>query len=302
MSLCEATRSPDKPSPVTLDNPKFEVKLSARASQLKSIHAILPQFQSNTRITELIKTIMPSPSQGDLEKPGRKRRPTIEDLALAADVSVATVDRVLNKRHPVREDTARRVVEAAERIGFYARGLLRQRLDERIPFRTLSFLLQKRNDYFYQQLGAELIAATRAASAVRGRPVVEFMDELIPSMIAERLRQAGGSADAVAVVAVEHPHVNAAIEELQQRGVPVFTLLTDVTTPARAGYLGLDGRKTGRTAAWTISLAGARAGQDRHFGGQPSLSRPGVGRNQLPHLSARARPPIPAIGAVGKPR
>ena len=204
---------------------------------------------------------MPPPSQGDLEKPRPKRRPTIEDLALAADVSVATVDRVLNKRHPVREDTARRVVEAAERIGFYARGLLRQRLDERIPFRTLSFLLQKRNDYFYQQLGAELIAATRAASAVRGRPVVEFMDELIPSMIAERLRQAGGSADAVAVVAVEHPHVNAAIEELQQRGVPVFTLLTDVTTPARAGYLGLDGRKTGRTAAWTISRLAREPGK-----------------------------------------
>ena len=183
----------------------------------------------------------------------QSRRPTIEDLAASAGVSVATVDRVLNKRHPVREDTARRVVEAAERIGFYARGLLQQRLNERIPFRTFAFLLQKHNDPFYQQLAADLIAATRTATAVRGRPVVEFMDELVPTIIAERLRQAGASADAVAVVAVEHPHVTAAIEELQQRGVPVFTLLSDLTTPARAGYLGLDGRKTGRTAAWAIS-------------------------------------------------
>ena len=84
-----------------------------------------------------------------------KRRPTIEDLAAAAGVSVATVDRVLNKRHPVREDTARRVVDAAERIGFYARGLLQQRLSERIPFRIFAFLLQKHNDPFYQQLGAD---------------------------------------------------------------------------------------------------------------------------------------------------
>ena len=30
-------------------------------------------------------------------------RPTIADLAVAAGVSVATVDRVLNGRHPVRE-------------------------------------------------------------------------------------------------------------------------------------------------------------------------------------------------------
>lgn len=187
------------------------------------------------------------------QPPRPKRRPTIEDLAAAASVSVATVDRVLNNRHPVREDTARRVVEAAERIGFYAQGLLQQRLDERIAPRTFTFLLQKRNDHFYQQLGAELTAATKASTAIRGRPVIEFMDELVPSMIAGRLRHAGATADAVAVVAVEHPHVNAAIEELHQRGVPVFTLLTDLTTTARAGYLGLDGRKTGRTAAWTIT-------------------------------------------------
>ena len=203
---------------------------------------------------------MQSPPAEAAARPRIKRRPTIEDLAAEAKVSVATVDRVLNKRHPVREDTARRVVEAAERIGFYARGLLQQRLDERIPFRTFAFLLQKR-DYFYQQLGAELIAATKATSAIRGRPVVEFIDELVPSVIAERLRQAGASADAVAVVAVEHPYVNAAIEELHQRGVPVFALLADVTTPARAGYLGLDGRKIGRTAAWTISRLAKEPGK-----------------------------------------
>ena len=45
------------------------------------------------------------------------RRPTIADLAQAAGVSVATVDRVLNGRLPVRSETARKVSEAAERIG-----------------------------------------------------------------------------------------------------------------------------------------------------------------------------------------
>jgi len=199
-----------------------------------------------------MKFAMQAPPDQTVARPRIKRRPTIEDLAAEASVSVATVDRVLNKRHPVREDTARRVVEAAERIGFYARGLLQQRLDERIPFRTFAFLLQKR-DFFYQRLGAELSAATKAAGTIRGRPIVEFIDELVPSMIADRLLEAGAAADAIAVVAVEHPHVNAAIEELHGRGVPVFTLLTDVTTPARAGFLGMDGRKIGRSAAWTIS-------------------------------------------------
>ena len=46
------------------------------------------------------------------------KRATIADLAREAGVSVATVDRVLNQRLPVREDTALRVVAAAESIGY----------------------------------------------------------------------------------------------------------------------------------------------------------------------------------------
>ena len=85
------------------------------------------------------------------------KRPTITDLARHAGVSVATVDRVLNRRLPVREDTARRVATAAEAIGYHAAGLLKRRLSE-VPRRTLGFLLQKRQDSFYQAFGAELVS------------------------------------------------------------------------------------------------------------------------------------------------
>ena len=39
------------------------------------------------------------------------KRPTLVDLAEAAGVSLATVDRVLNARHRVREPTAERVLQ-----------------------------------------------------------------------------------------------------------------------------------------------------------------------------------------------
>ncbi|TIO97114.1 MAG: LacI family transcriptional regulator, partial [Mesorhizobium sp.] len=48
------------------------------------------------------------------------KRPTITDLARVSGFSVATVDRVLNNRLPVREETARRVYEAATDIGYHA--------------------------------------------------------------------------------------------------------------------------------------------------------------------------------------
>lgn len=180
------------------------------------------------------------------------KRPTIQDLAEASGVSVATVDRVLNRRLPVREDTAMRVVAAAEAIGFHATGLLRQRLKE-TPKRTFGFLLQKRNDEFYRNFAAELAAATKEASAIQGRAAVEFMDDIVPATIAARIREAAQRCDALAVVAVDHPLVNEAIAEASRAGKHIITLLSDVTAPERTAYLAVDSRRAGRTAAWAIS-------------------------------------------------
>src|SRR5271169_4865264 len=107
----------------------------------------------------------------------RLSRPTIADLARAAGVSVATVDRVLNARHRVREPTAERVIRAAEAIGYHAAALLKNRLRTELPERTFAFLLQ-RPDAFYTQFGADLAVATRALSRFRGKPVVDFAPDL----------------------------------------------------------------------------------------------------------------------------
>lgn len=188
------------------------------------------------------------------------RRPTIADLAGAAGVSVATVDRVLNRRLPVKENTALRVIKAAEEIGYHATGLMKRRMAE-VPGRTFGFLLQKRDTEFYQSLAAELVGATRASRVVDGRPVVEFVDELVPQLIASRLTELAPRVDALAVVAVDHPVVNAAVEDIVASGKPVFTLLSDLTTVARTSYLAADSRKKGRVAAWAISRLARQPGK-----------------------------------------
>ena len=187
------------------------------------------------------------------------KRATIADLARAAGVSVATVDRVLNRRLPVRDDTAARVMEAAEAIGFHAAGLLKQRLEE-VPRRTFGFLLQKRQNPFYQALGAALIEETQRAYSMQGRALVEFIDEINPALIAARLRDMAPRADAVAIVAVDHPAVNEAVEWADGQGCPVFALLSDISAPQRGGSISVDRRRSGRTAAWAISRLAARPG------------------------------------------
>lgn len=188
-------------------------------------------------------------------------RPTIKDLARESGVSVATVDRVLNNRHRVRESTAQRVLLAAERIDYHAAGLIRQRMKESKPTYRFHFILQKGEDHFYQQLGKAMEHAAVNHPDISGEATVEFVADIVPNVLAAHLRAAAESADAIAIVAVNHSQVNSAIDEVSAKGIPVFCLLSDVTAPGRAGFLGVDNRKRGRTAAWAISRLSRRPGQ-----------------------------------------
>ena len=195
------------------------------------------------------------------------RRPTITDLAAKAGVSVATVDRVLNARTPVRTETARRVHEAAAAIGYHAAGLLRERLRAELPFVRLGFLLQRPDQAFFQAFGRELLAACEGARDIRIRPEVAFLESQQPAEVAPRLAALGARSDAVAAVAIEHPAVDAVVADLKARGVRVFALVSDFAPGARDGYLGLDNRKVGRTAAWTIARIAPAPGKVALFVG-----------------------------------
>jgi LacI family transcriptional regulator len=188
-------------------------------------------------------------------------RPTVKDLARAAGVSVATVDRVLNRRLPVRDVTVERVLDAAQAIGYHASGLLAERVRDAARPATFGFLLQRREDNFYRDFAGHLQAATRGSRSVRGRSVIEYVDDLAPSSIVETMISLGTRVDALAVVSVDHPHVSEAIATLKERGVATFAMLTDLTAQARAGYVGRDNRKEGRTAAWMIARTARHAGK-----------------------------------------
>jgi LacI family transcriptional regulator len=194
-------------------------------------------------------------------EPPVSRRATLTAVAEAAGVSTATVDRMLNSRLPVREATALRIIEAAERIGYHGAPLMRLRLQERADrtVRTLGFCLLRRHEAFYQALGRELNAAT-ARHPSPGMAVIEYMEAVEPAAIAQQLLELGREVDALAVVAVDHPHVTDAIHTLHAAGKPVFTLLSDLSAPLRAGFVGVDPRKSGRTAAWAVSRLAKAAG------------------------------------------
>jgi LacI family transcriptional regulator len=196
------------------------------------------------------------------------RRPTIADVAKRAGLSVATVDRALNKRLRVREETLKRIHEASSAIGYHATGLLEQRLREDLPQYRLGLLvLGKTHLAFFKALAQKFEAAVAEAPGCRGSAKVGYLDWESPVRVAEQMRDMGARAHAVAAVSIDHPTITATVAELKSKGVPVFSLLTDFAQGVRESYVGLNNRKAGGTAAWLIAKTARKPGKVAIFVG-----------------------------------
>lgn len=189
------------------------------------------------------------------------RRPTIKDIAAEAGVSIATVNRVLAGNVPVREETGRKVSEAAHRIGYHATNLIAQRLRPDLPTVRFGFVLQKEKQTFYQLLANQLRNAVAQAEGIRGEVVIEFSQSQSPTDVSTALRELGQNVDVVAATAVNHHQVNDAVSALKEDGVPTFAMLSDFAQGERLNYIGLNNLKVGRGAAWLLSATSRKPGK-----------------------------------------
>lgn len=179
-------------------------------------------------------------------------RPTIRDVAKIANVSIATVNRVLHEPGKVRDGTLRSVLEAAEEVGFYGVGSIRESLRSARPKVRVGILLLQRNRVFYSNLGRALEAAAEAVKDHQVSLRIEHLDELSPQNAADGMNRLAETSDILGVVAAEHPIVAATIEALADKRVRMFALISQLTARCNVGYIGLDAWKVGRTSGWAF--------------------------------------------------
>lgn len=185
--------------------------------------------------------------------PLSRSRITMTDVAKTAGVSIATVDRVLNRRAPVRQATAERILRAAQELQYYASPLLKSHVQAlQVPVRC-AILLQRRTTPFYQALATALRQSARCRPEIGADLVIEFVDAVNSAALAARIRDIGRQVDALAVVALDHPHISQAIEETTRRGVRTVALVSDLSSEDKYDYVGINNRSAGRTAAWFLT-------------------------------------------------
>jgi len=187
-------------------------------------------------------------------------RPTARDLAEAAGVSLATVDRVLNDRPNVSEKAARKVNEAIERLGFIrnpaAVNLARNRVYR------FCFVLPKDGDLYLQELLAQVDAARQAVRADLTDIEVIQVPATDPHAIARSLAcLTAEDVDGVAIMAPESPQVRDAMARLIERNIKVVQFLSGQERLPAADFVGINNFAAGATAGKIIG---------RFLGGGPA--------------------------------
>ena len=171
-------------------------------------------------------------------------RPTLMDVAKAAQVSPATVDRVMHNRPGASARTRAQVLQAARDLGYLAV------CDERanVPVR-LTFLLPQGTNAYIAALARQ--AGRQAHNDVE--VVVERPRALDPRGLCEALLRCAKGADAIALVAPNHPAVREAMHAVSLAGVHIVTLASDIAEASRRAFIGIDNAQAGRLAGYTLA-------------------------------------------------
>lgn len=186
-------------------------------------------------------------------------RTNLHDVARAAGVSLATVDRVLHGRAGVRAGTVERVRAVVERLG-YRPDPAAARLARKSRTRVV-FVLPSGTNSFVDLLDRQVHAVLPWLSEQRATAVVQRADVFSPDALARHLAGLRGRCDAVVVMGVDHPLVRAAIDDLVAHDTVVVTLVSDVPGSRRTRFVGIDNVTAGRTAASLLGrFVGPRQG------------------------------------------
>ena len=171
-------------------------------------------------------------------------RATIKDIAELAQVSTATVDRVLNGRTNVKARTRHRVIEAASQLGYLPET---DALTMPAKPASLEFFIPVGGNRFLANLTSEIEDFCERLPLVASFRV-HRLDDVSPASFMTALDNLELEADAVGVVAIDEPALRASISRLVESGVRVVTIASDLPSTPRANYVGTDNRIAGRTA------------------------------------------------------
>lgn len=178
---------------------------------------------------------------------------TIKEIAELAGVSRGTVDRVLNNRGAVNDDTAKRVLTIAKSLDYRPNraGIVLAAQKKKLKLGVIIFSTE---NYFFADVlsGVEEKAKELADynCSVIVRQVYHNIDQQLQAL--KELVEEG--VNGIAITPCNHPSIQEYIDTLFENRIPVVTLNTDIEGSKRMAYVGSHYRHSGETAAGLMQL------------------------------------------------
>ena len=173
----------------------------------------------------------------------RGQRVRVREVMHLTGLSRATVDRVVNRRGGIHPETERSVLDAIDRLGSRRAEAEEDRLIRASDDRIQALFRLDRGQM--EQLSA--------VARERKLPVnIEDLDGRNEGDILEAVRQACRSDDPLVVIVKAHEPIIEELVRARRRGKRIIAMISDLVPDARDGYVGIDDRRAGQTAAYLI--------------------------------------------------
>ena len=181
---------------------------------------------------------------------------TIKEIAERAGVSRGTVDRALNNRGRIKPEVAERIMAIAKELDYHSNRKTKkntQKADKNIKIGVItqlseaSFMIPVKAgirdaERELEYLGVELLL--KDIESVDEQAQIKALDELEAEGI-----------HGLAIMPVQSECVRERLNRLmEEKGIPVVTFNSDIVGTKRACFVGLDNKKSGRTAAGLMGM------------------------------------------------
>lgn len=176
------------------------------------------------------------------------KKATLRDIANAADVSIATVDRVLNGRSGVRLKTKNKVENAIRALQTHDMGEQRNQLADL----KLAVVLQ--TSEAVADGYCRLIPGVAKELGLRQEITIRTLSEETPIQVADNLTEISANVDGILFSARSSELINERVNNIVDAGTPIVCITSDLPTTRRHCYVGMDQVMAGRLAGRLLGM------------------------------------------------
>ena len=179
---------------------------------------------------------------------------TQSKIAELAGVSRSTVERVLNNRGDVNEDTRKRILEIAKKFD-YQPNRAGQTLVIRQKNITIGCIIIEADNPFYAELNKGIEAKAKEFATYGIKVIVRKAPFAAEAQIKEIDYLLGQDINALVIQPIVNAPVTEKLKALEEKGIPVVTMNTDIPNhDSQFCYVGNDFYLCGKTAANLMTM------------------------------------------------